>query len=72
VFLRGTPGSQLAPGLLPAPGLQLDDELLLNGGIQALGEREVVIYKPRWGAFYRTPLEEYLREREVSTLVFTG
>ncbi len=72
VFLRGTPGSQLAPELLPAPGLQLNDELLLNGGIQSLGEGEVVIYKPRWGVFYRTPLEEHLREREVSTLVFTG
>jgi isochorismate hydrolase len=37
-----------------------------------LGTEEVAIYKPRWGAFYQTPLEEYLREREVSTLVFSG
>jgi len=31
-----------------------------------------VIYKPRWGAFYRTPLEEHLRERGISTVVFCG
>jgi nicotinamidase-related amidase len=32
----------------------------------------VAIYKPRWGAFYRTPLEDYLRTHDVSTLVFCG
>jgi hypothetical protein len=32
----------------------------------------VVLYKPRWGAFYETSLEEHLRERGASTLVFCG
>jgi nicotinamidase-related amidase len=67
-----TPGSQLAPPLLPIPDLSLDDELLLDGGVQALGPGESVIYKPRWGAFYETPLEEHLRELGVTTLVFCG
>jgi nicotinamidase-related amidase len=66
------PGSQLADELLPLSAPALDHELLLAGGIQSLGEREVVIYKPRWGAFYQTALEDHLRERQVSTLVFCG
>jgi nicotinamidase-related amidase len=37
-----------------------------------VGEREVVIYKPRWGAFYETSLEPHLRRQDVSTLVFGG
>ncbi len=72
VLPPGAPGSQLAPPLLPAPDLTLDDELLLAGGVQALGPGESVIYKPRWGAFYGTPLEEHLREQGVTTLVFCG
>jgi nicotinamidase-related amidase len=68
----GTEGCQLAEPLLPASDAHLDEELLLGGGIQALGARESVIYKPRWGAFYRTPLEEHLRERGATTLVFSG
>jgi nicotinamidase-related amidase len=35
-------------------------------------EEEVVIYKPRWGAFYGTRLEDHLRERQVSTVVLCG
>ena len=68
----GTSGSQLAPPLLPDAELILEDELLLAGGVQALGPRESAIYKPRWGAFYETPLEEHLREQGVTTLVFCG
>ena len=57
---------------MPEAGARLDDELLLAGGVQPLGNGEAAIYKPRWGAFYRTPLEQHLRERKVTTLVFCG
>jgi nicotinamidase-related amidase len=30
------------------------------------------MYKPRWGAFYRTPLEQHLRSYGIDTLVFCG
>jgi nicotinamidase-related amidase len=30
------------------------------------------MYKPRWGAFYQTGLESFLRERGIDTIVFTG
>jgi len=67
-----TDGCELAKELLPEPGLHLDTDLLLDGGIQQLGPREVVIYKPRWGAFYKTALEEHLMELGVTSLLFTG
>lgn len=72
ILAPGASGSQLAPQLLPAAGLSLDDELLLAGGVQQLAAGEVAIYKPRWGAFYDTPLEGHLRALSVSTLVFCG
>lgn len=72
LVLAGSSGSQLAPDLLPRVGMELDTELLLSGGIQTLESKEVVIYKPRWGAFYNTPLEQHLRAGGISTLVFSG
>ncbi len=72
LVLAGSPGCQLASELLPETRSELDSELLLSGGVQILRPGEVVIYKPRWGAFYKTPLERYLREEGVSTLVFCG
>jgi nicotinamidase-related amidase len=72
ILTPGTPGSQLALELPSTSNQELDDAKLLAAGIQRLGPSEVVIYKPRWGAFYRTPLERYLRARNISTLVFCG
>lgn len=72
LVLAGSSGCQLAPDLLPRVGMELDTDLLLSGGIQTLESREVVIYKPRWGAFYNTPLEQHLRAEGISTLVFSG
>lgn len=72
LVLAGSSGCQLAPELLPHTDIKLDVDLLLSGGIQTLEFQEVIIYKPRWGAFYRTPLEYYLKGKGISTLVFCG
>jgi nicotinamidase-related amidase len=72
LLLAGSSGCQLAPELLLHPGIELDTDLLLSGGIQVFNSKEVAVYKPRWGAFYSTPFERYLREKEISTLVFCG
>jgi len=72
ILAPGSIGSELAPELLPHPDSRLDAALLLSGGIQELGPAEVSIYKPRWGAFYGTPLEAHLRQLDVSTLAFSG
>jgi nicotinamidase-related amidase len=67
----GSAGSQIATELLPDV-VDLDHELLLSGGVQRIGAAEHVIYKPRWGAFYRTSLEQHLRENGTDTVVFAG
>lgn len=69
----GASGSQLAPGIVEHPSpFELAADELLQGRPQKVGSGEVVIYKPRWGAFYKTPLEDHLRRRGVSTIVFCG
>lgn len=72
LFHPGTEGVQVAKDLLPDEGLRLDEELLLAGGIQHAGPMEKILYKPRFGAFYRTPLEGFLRSLDVDTLVVGG
>src|SRR5262245_51236723 len=61
----GSRGLELAAGLGVNPERGLDPDLLLGGRLQSLGPDECAMYKPRWGAFYQTPLETYLRSRGV-------
>ena len=72
ILLKGSPGRRPADELLPAKDIRIDDDLLMSGSIQPIGPAEALIFKPRWGAFYRTPLEALLKEKAVSTLVFCG
>ncbi|MEX2354104.1 MAG: isochorismatase family cysteine hydrolase [Gammaproteobacteria bacterium] len=67
-----TAGSQLVEDLLPESKISLDSALLLQGGIQHIGPGEVAIYKPRWGAFFKTPLQDYLGTLDVNTLIICG
>jgi nicotinamidase-related amidase len=68
----GTAGAELARSLLPGPGISLDADLLLSGAPQMLGPKEWAIYKPRWGAFFQTSLEQHLRALGVSSIAFAG
>lgn len=65
----GSTGSQPAPGLIDA---ELDAELLLAGQLQQLAATEHVLFKPRWNAFYGTPLDEHLCRHGVDTVVIAG
>ncbi|MBG0567315.1 cysteine hydrolase family protein [Actinoplanes aureus] len=68
-----TPGSAVIAGIAgPGGPLPVDAGVLLAGKPQVLGEHEIVLFKPRWGAFYRTELEQWLRERQVDTVVVAG
>src|SRR5271167_3153735 len=62
LVLAGSSGCEIASELLSDQESRLHTEALLAGRIQRVGSHEVVIYKPRWGAFYNTPLETYLRQ----------
>ncbi|KLD72725.1 hypothetical protein Y886_41690, partial [Xanthomonas hyacinthi DSM 19077] len=42
------------------------------GQAQVIGPHETILYKPRWGAFFQTTLEDQLHEMQVDTLVFAG
>lgn len=68
----GSIGADLVNEIKPASAEALDYESLLNGTIQLIGPLEWVLYKPRWGAFYRTDLEKFLRDRGIDTLIFIG
>lgn len=72
IVTPGKPGSQLAPGVAPEGAPELDAEILLAGGVQRLGPREYALFKPRWGAFYRTPLQGLLDQHGVDTVVVVG
>lgn len=65
-------GAELVYALKPDTSVKINATELLSGGLQKIGPNEYVIYKPRWGAFYGTCLEEFLKERELDTLVFSG
>ncbi|HLE75208.1 MAG TPA: isochorismatase family cysteine hydrolase [Candidatus Bathyarchaeia archaeon] len=64
-------GAEIVKELKPN-NKKLDSKNLLNREIQEIALNEFVMYKPRWGAFYKTPLENFLKEKKISTLVFTG
>src|SRR5713226_4342574 len=72
IVCPGTSGAELAPSLLPSQESRLDTELLLSGAVQALGPNEWAIYKPRWGAFFGTSLEQQLLALGVTSLAFAG
>ena len=65
-------GAELVDELKPSPEARLDAQALLGGRMQQIGRSEWVMYKPRWGAFFETPLHEHLRRLGVNTLVVCG
>ncbi len=65
-------GVQIVKELLPDPSIRLDTEKLLANEMQMIGAKESIVYKPRWGAFYKTNLEKKLRQAGINTLVFCG
>lgn len=71
VVAPGSVGSSLADGLTPAP-TELAAQTLLEGELQELAPGEYAMYKPRWSAFYRTPLADRLQEWDVDTVVICG
>lgn len=65
----GTAGAELVAEFGAGP---VDAEALLGGALQAVGEREWLMYKPRWDAFHGTELEAHLRRMGATTLAVVG
>lgn len=72
MVVPGSEGAELMVELKPAPEVRLDTEKLLNGELQSIGPQEWVMYKPRWGAFFQTPLEPHLHDLGINTIVVCG
>jgi len=72
LVVPGSAGAELVEALRPDATVRLDGEALLAGELQRLAGNEWAMYKPRWDAFYQTPLEEHLRALGVSTVVVAG
>lgn len=72
VLMPGSLGAELIPDVMPDGDVRLDPYLLLDGGVQPLTDREEALYKPRWGAFFETNLEQRLHNLGVDTLVLAG
>jgi nicotinamidase-related amidase len=71
IVVPGSPGAELVAALSP-DGTRLDAGCLLSGKLQQLAANEWALYKPRWDAFYQTPLDEHLRAMGVTTVVVVG
>ncbi|MGQ4557383.1 isochorismatase family protein [Halobellus sp. GM3] len=68
----GTDGAELVAELKPSTDVRLDADRLLNGDFQEISPHEHVMYKPRWSAFYRTDLTNFLDTRSLDTIVVCG
>lgn len=70
----GTWGAEIVSELKPESFInqQMDERLLMDGNFQKIGEKEWIIYKPRWGAFYQTCLENLLKNEGIDSLIFMG
>lgn len=71
IVAPGGEGANLVDGLTPAT-TDLDAELLLDGELQQLDADEYAMYKPRWSAFYRTPLADRLDAWGIDSVVLCG
>ena len=72
ILAEGSLGCELAEQILPTGAKLLDVNRLLAGQSQLIGQNEIVLYKPRWGAFYGTSLQTHLDQQDVTSLVFSG
>jgi nicotinamidase-related amidase len=68
----GSVGAELVDAIKPNLNVQLDADTLLAGRLQRLAENEWAMYKPRWDAFYGTPLEKHLHDLGITTVVVVG
>lgn len=72
VVAPGTRGAEIPAALTGGRRVELDLDALRSGRPQRLAADEAVFCKPRWSAFFRTDLLEWLTERGVTSVVVAG
>lgn len=72
ILMPGSSGVDLVDEVKPSPDVRLHPDWLFAGSFQDIGPREWIFYKPRWGAFHNTALEQHLRNLNVTTIVLCG
>jgi nicotinamidase-related amidase len=72
LLISGSDGAELLDELKPSSAIKLDTDLLLSGNLQQAGPCEWIMYKSRWGAFYKTALENHLHNLDINTVVVCG
>jgi nicotinamidase-related amidase len=72
LVVPGSAGAELMEALRPDAAVHLNADVLLSGKLQRLAASEWAMYKPRWDAFYHTPLDLHLRALGVTTVAVAG
>jgi nicotinamidase-related amidase len=72
VVIVGSDGAEIIDELKPSTSIRLESTLLLSGKLQQIGQSEWIMYKSRWGAFYKTGLESHLHSLGIDTIVVCG
>jgi len=72
LVVPGSEGAELVDEIKPSSTTRLDSAQLLAAKLQKIGPIEWIVYKPRWGAFYQTALEDHLRHLGVNTVAICG
>ena len=72
MVIPGSSGAKIVQELLPKNAEMYEDKKLLTGSILQLAPFDFVAYKPRWGAFYNTCLDVWLKNRKINSLVISG
>ena len=72
MVIVGSEGAEIIDDLKPSASTRLDSNLLLSGKLQRIGESEWIMFKPRWGAFYKTELESHLHHLGIDTVIVCG
>lgn len=68
----GSYGANIVPMVLPEVFSMPKDGELLQGGVHPICHSDHVMYKSRWGSFYGTVLEDWLKARGVDSLLVAG
>ena len=71
IVAPGTWGAEIRATITGA-AVRLEPAALLAGQPQSVGPDEVIFYKPRWSAFFRTELQAWLTERQVTSVLVAG